>query len=418
MFAFDCHQQRFAVPFDYPVYFTKDLFHPQNPLFALAVDRYNEDRVHRMMVFIDSGVVQAMPHVPERIRAYIGARPANLRLEGSIQVVPGGEQSKNSWEYARQTIKAIADRRLCRQSFVVAVGGGSVLDAVGLAASLIHRGVRLIRVPTTVLAQNDAGVGVKNGINDRGVKNFMGTFAPPFAVLNDFQFLRTLSIEHWLGGVAEAFKVAIIKDRDFFYYLSRHATRLRARDEASMEETVKRCAILHLDHIRTTGDPFESGSARPLDFGHWSAHRLEALSDYDISHGQAVSIGMAMDCFYAFGLGLLSEKECDAIMDAFKESGLRIWSELLEQRTSTGDLEILKGIDDFQEHLGGELNVTLPDGIGKKVEIHQIDPVRVGEAISCLKRNSERIPRSLLQGASKKRSGILEERQEESFEPQ
>lgn len=387
-FTFDCHHQRFSVPFDYPVYFTKDLFHPQNPLFASVADRYNENRTHRIMVFVDGGVVQAMPHAPEQIQAYIGARPANLRLEGSIQVVPGGEPIKNGWVYTRQTIKAIADRRLCRQSFVVAVGGGSVLDVVGLAASLVHRGVRLIRVPTTVLAQSDAGVGVKNGINDRGSKNFTGTFAPPFAVLNDFYFLRTLSLEDWLGGVAEAFKVAIIKDRDFFYYLSRHAARLRDRDEASMEETVKRCAILHLDHIRTTGDPFEFGSARPLDFGHWSAHRLEALSDYDIGHGQAVSIGMAVDCFYALGLELLSEKECDAIIDAFKESGLPVWSELLEKRTSQGKLEILKGVDEFQEHLGGELNVTLPNGIGKKVEIHQIDPDRVKEAISCLKKKA------------------------------
>ncbi|MFC1814658.1 3-dehydroquinate synthase [Thermodesulfobacteriota bacterium] len=388
VFPVDYYQQRFSVPFEYPVYFTKNLFDLRNDLLASVVDRHDEHRRHRVQVFIDSGVVVAIPDLVESVQDYIKIRHELLKLEGAVEIVPGGEQAKNSWDLTKQVMAKIADRHLCRQSFVLAIGGGSVLDMVGLSASLVHRGLRLIRVPTTVLAQNDAGVGVKNGVNNRGVKNFAGTFAPPFAVLIDYRFLRTLSHKYWLGGIAEAFKVAIIIDRDFFDYLSRNATKLKERDEAAIEETVKRCAILHLEHIRTNCDPFEFGSARPLDFGHWSAHRLETLSGYDMGHGQAVSIGIALDSFYAYKVGLLSLEERDAIIDALEESGLPIWSDLLELKTSGDRLEILQGLDEFQEHLGGQLTVTLPHHIGRKIEIHEMDASIIKKAVAYLKKRS------------------------------
>jgi 3-dehydroquinate synthase len=265
---------------------------------------------------------------------------------------------------------------------------------VGFAASTVHRGLRLIRIPSTVLAQDDAGVGVKNGVNEHGMKNFAGTFAPPFAVMIDYLLLRTLQTKYWLGGVAEAFKVAIIKDAGFFDYLCLHAAKLRGRDETVIEETGKRCAILHLKHIGTNGDPFEFGTARPLDFGHWSAHRLEALSGYKIGHGQAVSIGIAMDSFYASQIGLLSDKQFTAIIDGLEETGLPIWSDLLEQRRHDGRLEILQGLDDFQEHLGGRLTVTLPNGIGRKIEVHDMDSTIVERAISYLKQRKGYVSKS------------------------
>jgi len=309
-------------------------------------------------------------------------------MEGPAEIVPGGEKIKSGWDLAKPIMTTLAESHLCRQSYVLAIGGGCVLDAVGLAASLVHRGLRLIRIPTTVLAQADAGVGVKNGINEHGMKNFAGTFAPPFAVLIDYQFLQTLPPKYWLGGIAEAFKVAIIKDREFFDYLCQHAAKLREKDETAIKTAIRRCAILHLAHIGANGDPFEFGTARPLDFGHWSAHRLEALSGYELGHGQAVSIGIAIDSFYASQIGLISGKECDAILNGLEETGLPVWSELLELRRPEGRLEILQGLDDFQEHLGGQLNVTMPAGIGRKIEVHEMDPAIVEQAIFYLKRRS------------------------------
>ncbi len=273
----DVYVQKISVPFEYPVYFTRGLFKKSNPVLTAALHRLQEQRRQRALVFLDSGVAQAHPDLINQIKAYFHGRPDLLELAGPPKIVPGGERAKNAWDMARDIMGMIGNLHLCRQSFIIAIGGGSVLDAVGFAASLVHRGLRMVRVPTTVLAQNDAGVGVKNGMNEHGIKNFIGTFAPPFAVLNDFSFLPTLTKKDWIGGIAEAFKVAIIKDAEFFEFLYQKAENLHLRDEGAMQILVRQCARLHLEHIRDNGDPFESGSARPLDFGHWAAHKIEAM---------------------------------------------------------------------------------------------------------------------------------------------
>jgi 3-dehydroquinate synthase len=298
---------------------------------------------------------------------------------------PGGEQAKNGWNTIRNIMTHIANCHLDRHSYVIVVGGGSVLDGVGFAASIVHRGVRLIRVPTTVLAQNDAGVGVKTGMDEHGIKNFVGTFAPPFAVLSDFDFLPTLKDKYWFGGIAEAFKVAIIKDRSFFEYMECNSGVLRVRDSAAIAEVIKRTAKLHLDHIRDGGDPFESGAARPLDFGHWAAHKIEVLSNYRLGHGQAVAVGIALDSFYAAHVGLLSFDEAGRIALAMQSVGLSVWDLTLDMRDDRGRLLILDGLDEFREHLGGELTITLPDGIGQRVEVHEMQHDLILKAIDCLR---------------------------------
>jgi len=155
----------------------------------------------------------------------------------------------------------------------------AVIDAVGYAAATAHRGIRLIRMPTTVLGQNDAGVGVKNAINWLGRKNFVGTFVPPHAVVNDFEFIESLPNRDKTAGIAEAIKVSLISDKTFFYYLNANRKNLRELRQDVVEKMIVKCAELHLRHIRSSGDPFERGSARPLDFGHWTAHKLEELTN-------------------------------------------------------------------------------------------------------------------------------------------
>ncbi|MFH1499642.1 MAG: 3-dehydroquinate synthase, partial [Verrucomicrobiota bacterium] len=291
--------QRLSIAFDYPVYFTRRLFAPSNALFARAVGRLGENRRHRVIFYVDSGVAEAHPHLLQRIQDYCQAHSEQLNLLEPPTVVPGGEAVKEDWELIQAIVRTAAAHHLCRHSYIVAIGGGAVLDAVGFGAALIHRGLRHIRVPTTVLSQNDGGVGVKNAMNAQGMKNFVGAFAPPFAIFDDFDFLRTLRLRDWIAGISEAFKVAIIEDADFFDFLCEQAGALAKRGEGQMETLIRRCAVLHLDHIRSHGDPFESGSARPLDFGHWAAHKLESLSRYQLRHGEAVAIGIGLDSFYA-----------------------------------------------------------------------------------------------------------------------
>ena len=382
-------RQQINVGWDFPVTFTQRLFARENPALVETLDRLGEGRRHRAVVFIDSQVAAAHPQLAAQVRAYFLAHPQRLELALDPQIVPGGETAKNDFALVESFMRLLLESRMDRQSFVVIVGGGAVMDSVGLAAALVHRGLRQVRVPTTVLGQNDAGVGVKNGVNFLGGKNAIGTFAPPFAVLNDFDFLLSLPDRDWLCGVSEAFKVAIIRDAKFFDWLCANATKFPARDPDAMQYLDMRCAAIHLEHIRTGGDPFEYGRARPLDFGHWSAHKLELLSGFRISHGEAVASGVLLDSIYAAKQGWIDAATLARIRAGLAESGFALWFDEFDARDESGQRAIFAGLRDFQEHLGGELTVTFPDGLGARHEVHEIDLAKMESAVKEL-RPSER----------------------------
>jgi len=370
--------EEISVPFSYPVYFTREAFGPGNPIVAEVVGAEG-----KVLAYLDAGLVAVHGHLPDAVAEC--ARSHAIRLLAEPRVLPGGEHAKDGWAVAQPVLDEIIRHRLDRHSYVVAIGGGAFLDAVGFAASLVHRGLRLVRLPSTTLSQCDGGVGVKTGVNLGDTKNLLGTFAPPFAVINDLDFLRTLPRGVMLDGVAEAFKVAIIKDAAFLGFLCDGADRLAAGEREAVEETVRRAAALHLEHIREGADPFEMGDARPLDFGHWAAHRLEGLSRYAVRHGQAVAIGIALDSVYAWRKGLLAREELDRILAAFRRCGLPTWHPLLAERDAAGRLVVLEGIEQFREHLGGRLSITLPNGIGRRIEAHEMDAALIEEAIGFLR---------------------------------
>ncbi len=379
-------RQQISVHWEFPVIFTHDVFSIGNPVLLDTLDRLHESRRHRAMVFVDSFVAQTKPRFTQEVVAYFAAHPTRMQLAALPQIIAGGEAAKNDFSLVESIMRLLLEERMDRQSFVIIVGGGAVLDCVGLAASLVHRGLRQVRVPTTVLGQNDAGVGLKNAVNFCGGKNAVGTFAPPFAVLNDFEFLVSLSDRDWLCGVAEAFKVAIIRDRIFFEWLLEHAAAFPARDLKAMQLLVERCAEMHLEHIRTSGDPFEYGCARPLDFGHWSAHKLEVLSNFHISHGEAVASGVLLDSIYAQAQAWITPVEFAEIFTGLRACGFKLWFEEYDQIDASGHRAIFQGLRDFQEHLGGELCVTFPHGIGARHEVHEIDLAKMEQSIQELRR--------------------------------
>jgi 3-dehydroquinate synthase len=319
-------------------------------------------------------VLEHHPRLPEEIGEYAHRHRTVLSLSAPIVVVPGGEAVKNDARHVDDIHRAINDAGLCRHSYVVAIGGGAVLDAAGYAAATAHRGIRLIRVPTTVLAQDDSAMGVKNGINAFGKKNYLGTFAPPFAVINDVSFLGTLPDRHWRAGVSEAIKAALIKDRAFFDFLEEHAAALKSRDLSAMEQVIRRCAVLHLSHISSGGDPFELGSSRPLDFGHWSAHKLEQLTDHRLSHGEAVGIGIALDTTYSYLAGFLPEDDWRRIISLLPSLGLSVYVPELDQNLDRDNdpASVLGGLDEFREHLGGSLTILMLRSIGAPFDVHEI----------------------------------------------
>src|SRR4030095_15600417 len=131
-----------------------------------------------------------------------------------------------------------------------------------------------------------------------------------------------------------------------------------------MQRLIYPCAELHVNHIATSGDPFEFGSARPLDFGHWAAHKLEQLSEYKIRHGEAVAIGIALDVIYSELIGFITRDTCERILRLLETLGFDLFANELLHADSSGTLMVLKGLEEFQEHLGGELTITLLEDIG------------------------------------------------------
>lgn len=365
-------QQSFSVPFQYRVWFSSSVFDSNNSLLqqVLSSSASNAEAQRKILFVFDQGLLDANPDLPQKIRQYFTVRTPVVLIDEFI-VIPGGEASKNDESSFRKILDAVDRHGIDRHSFIAAIGGGAVLDTVGYAAAVAHRGVKHIRIPGTVLSQNDSGVGVKNSINYFGKKNFLGTFAPPFAVINDATLLDTLSDRHWRSGISEAVKVALIKDAAFFDWLEASAGLLAARDKAAMAYLVRRCAQLHLEHI-AGADPFETGSSRPLDFGHWSAHKLEQLSGFEILHGEAVALGIALDSLYSVQARQLRITDAERILRLLERIGFDTCHPLM----AIGDTNapLLKGLQEFREHLGGELTIMLLDGIGKGVEVHSIDP--------------------------------------------
>jgi 3-dehydroquinate synthase len=373
----------FSVPFEFPLHFTRGVFDRTNSLLATIVSRLEPSRRHRLLVVIDERVAATNPHLHDAVLGYAAAFAANIELASPPVIVPGGEAVKNDISHALSLMKAINDTRLDRQSFVVIVGGGAVLDMASFAAAIAHRGIRVVRVPTTVLAQADSGVGVKNSINLFGKKNFAGTFVPPFAVVNDVDFLETLECRDRVAGIVEAVKVALLKDAPFFEDIAANAARV-ASDSAILRRVIERSAELHLQHICGNGDPFELGSARPLDFGHWAAHKLESMTHHRLRHGEAVAIGIALDVAYSVRKGFLPRAVADRIVKVLDTIGFQLWDEALEQRERDGSHTLITGLREFREHLGGELHITLLRGIGSSFEVTDMDEQLILESIDDL----------------------------------
>jgi 3-dehydroquinate synthase len=149
---------------------------------------------------------------------------------------------------------------------------------------------------------------------------------------------------------------------------------------------IRRCAELHMRQIGQGGDPFERGSGRPLDYGHWSAHKLESLTGHELRHGEAVAIGVALDARYSVQAGMLPAGEDERIYRLLKRLGFHLWHPAMEMRDDEGRLRILEGVEEFRQHLGGELSVTLLREIGRGEDVHRVERDEVARAMAWLRR--------------------------------
>jgi 3-dehydroquinate synthase len=372
--------QHFKVDYAYPVFFVDSFFNDEKSKQLDLIQKCGILSGSKFLFVIDSNVANAHSGLAKKVELFCKNVSCHLAIEPII--IPGGEISKNNFDSINKILEAIDKNKIDRHSYVVGIGGGAVLDAVGFASAIAHRGIRHLRFPTTVLSQNDSGVGVKNGINYFGKKNFLGTFSPPFAVINNFSFLKTLSDRDFRCGIAEAIKVGLVKDASFFDFIELNAQKLNQRDDEIIQELIVRCAEIHLQHI-ASGDPFEQGNSRPLDYGHWSAHKIEQLSNYQILHGEAVIMGMCLDAVYSNLIGKLSENEMMRLVNLSKKLQFKLFCSQMENNSGN---DLLSGLQEFREHLGGELTIMLLEKIGKGIEVHEVGDEIMLKAISFLRR--------------------------------
>jgi 3-dehydroquinate synthase len=377
------------VGYDLRVFFTEHVFDAANLVLKQALAGEKAGQVKKVLLVLDESLAETQPALAQQIEKYFAAHADTLKLVCPPLVIEGGERTKNSDFHVSEIHSQIDRHHIDRHSYVIAVGGGALLDMAGFAAATAHRGIRHVRIPTTTLSQADSGVGVKNGINAFGKKNFIGTFAPPYAVINDFQLLASLVPRDKRAGYVEAVKVALIRDREFFETIEKDAAALQNFEAEAMRRLIRRCAELHLEHISTSGDPFEFGAARPLDFGHWAAHKLEQLSEYQIRHGEAVAIGIALDVVYARKMGFIDEASAERVLRLLETLGFELFASELLHVNSRSSLLVLDGLEEFREHLGGELTITLLKQIGKGFEIHEMNLPKVVEALYELKHRHE-----------------------------
>lgn len=365
--------------------FTRDVFAENNFVLADVLTPREPGESVRAMVFWDAGLASAFPDIAERIARWFAARSDRVRLAAAPIAVPGGEGVKNDFRQLEHVWSAINAAGLCRHSYVIAVGGGAVLDMVGFAAATAHRGIPLVRLPTTSLSQGDGGVGVKNGVNFFGKKNWLGSFGVPHAIVNDLAFLHGLPLRDRRAGLIEAVKVSLIRDAAFFEFIAARVDALARFEREPFEAVIRESARQHMEHIATAGDPFERGSARPLDFGHWAAHKLEQMSAFHFSHGEAVAIGMALDLTYARRAGLLPEPVAERILNVLQRLGFALYAPVLDERGADGRRTVVSGLDEFREHMGGRLTIPMIRAPGDRLDVHAMDPALVEAALGELK---------------------------------
>lgn len=266
-------------------------------------------------------------------------------------IFPAGEESK-SVATLSELIEFMAENRLTRSDFAVALGGGVTGDMVGLASSLYLRGIEFVQVPTTLLAAVDSSVGGKTAVNLKAGKNLMGAFYQPALVLCDTRTLGTLPENIFADGMAEVIKYGVIFDKDLFDKVSGGDVK------SDIESIIARCVELKRDVVAK--DEFDKGDRQLLNFGHTMAHSIEKCSNFEISHGSAVAIGMVIAAKASHALGWSDEDCTQAIIDANKNNNLPCECEFAPTDLADAALSDKK-------RAGGTINFVVPKVMGNCV---------------------------------------------------
>ena len=334
----------------------------------------------------------------DAIRAY---SRQHLNVRATV-IIHASEQAKGL-EQVERICRTASDAALPRNGLVVAVGGGVTLDIAGLAASMFRRGIRYIRVPTTLVGLVDVAVGIKQGVNAFGRKNILGTFFPPAASVNDSSFLRTSPRRSISCGLAEIVKIALVRDAALLAAVEDHGEELlssRWQTPAPLASAVlRRAETLMMEELAP--NLFETELARLVDFGHTFSPLIETASDYDIAHGEAVALDILMSAGIAVARGLCAPDLPNRLRTLFRALDLPTWHDRLPEVD-----DFLRSLDSVVAHRGGHLNLVVPTRPGSAAFVQHVTAVELSGALDWMQSTAAASPLDLNERTPLARAGL------------
>ena len=308
-------------------------------------------------------------------RLYGEALERNLTREGfkvNILTVPDGEEQK-SLETAGRLYHELSNFYAERATPVLALGGGVIGDLAGFVAATYLRGVPLVQIPTTLLAQVDSSIGGKVAVNRDQLKNKIGVFYQPKLVISDISTLKTLPPKELANGLAEVIKSAMVWDKEFFAYLEMNLDRIKSLDDRELEETVFRSAKIKAEIVAK--DERDLGLRNILNYGHTIGHAIESAADFSIGHGEAVAIGMLAAARISNRLGILDQNELIRLRNLIQRASLATETPALELG------KIIHAMRHDKKILEGRIRFVLPKAIGEVLITDQVSPSLVEQVL-------------------------------------
>jgi len=348
--------------------FAEDVFGESNTTLADTLRAVTGSGNPRIMLVADMNVVQHTEGLGTKIGRYVKAN--GIELMASPVVLPGGEKVKcDALRCALRVATAAVEAKIGANDCIVALGGGTILDVAGWAASQVRGGVKLVRIPTTVASMIEAGFAESAALDCAGVKDSLKVRCVPSAVVIDTRFASTVLDGVWRAGFSEAVRIATVSDEGFLRRLSEIASEFKVRNDAAMVETVKGA----IDARMKCG-----GSA----FGLWSALRLESMSGYKLPHGYAIAIGVTVDTAYAQLRGLITEEDRSVVVRALEDCGAMDGALHSRHLVAQADA-VLRGLDAWNLSYGTE-EVPVLNGLGSSI-VEKIDRDTMKQALNMIK---------------------------------
>ncbi len=337
------------------------IFHPKLPVFhpeELALAEVVDGR--SVLLIVDKNVWRLFRR---EISAY-----AARHLRGLGKLTVHGTERRKDWRQVQRICHQALRLGLPRDGVIVAVGGGVTLDLAGMAASLFRRGVAYVRVPTTLVGIVDTAIGIKQGFNFKSRKNILGTFYPPTSVINDSNFLATLSDTELSCGLAEIIKMGVVCDATLFTLLE-HNAELLLRNRFQSPAALAMQVLLRAEQAMIQElqcNLYEKCQARLADFGHTFSPGLERASQYELRHGQAVALDMLLCTGISIRRGLCSESMFERLIHLYRSIDLPLTSSLMTPELLLGSAR------DARLHRSGDLNLVVPTDFGQATYLQEV----------------------------------------------